>query len=232
MTSHDPLASKRYAVNKIDLKKAFEPLYDASADAPAIVDVPAFHYLMIDGRGDPNLAPAYELAIRALYAAAYALKFKIKRGAGAVDCVVMPLEGLWWADDMRDFVVGRRGQWLWTMMIMQPPVVTPALFEQTMTEAEKKKPELPLRQVRLARFVEGLSAQVLHIGPYAAEQSTIAKLHAFIEANAYERRGKHHEIYLGDPRKAAPDKLKTILRQPVARKVEAGEAFGAGPTRG
>jgi hypothetical protein len=204
-------------MNKIDLEKEFKQLYGAKAGAPAVVDVPAFDFLMIDGRGDPNRAPEFESAVQALYATAYALKFKIKKGPTALDYAVMPLEGLWWADDMRDFTQGRKDRWLWTMMVMQPAVVTRALLDEVLPEVQRKKPELALRQLRMERYAEGLSAQVLHIGAYDAEQPTIARLHAFIEANGCRPYGKHHEIYLGDPRKTAPEKLKTILRQPIAR---------------
>jgi hypothetical protein len=197
----------------IDYKKELKQLYAPSAKEVVQVEVPPLHFLMIDGQGDPNTAPEYVTAVETLYALAYALKFKVKRGASGVDFAVMPLEGLWWGADIDWHDAGQRTSWQWTMMIMQPEHVTAALFEQALAET-KKKPALALDRVRFERYDEGLAAQILHIGPYATEGPTIARLHAFIEQHGRTLRGKHHEIYLGDPRKSAPEKLRTVIRQP------------------
>lgn len=201
-------------MTKLDLKKEYKQLYQPSAKQAAVVEVPAFNYLMVDGRGDPNTAPAYVAAVEALYAVAYALKFKIKKGQAGLDYGVMPLEGLWWVDDMRQFSVKDKAAWQWTMMILQPQFVTAQLFAETVGEVGKKKDLPALSRLRFELYREGQAAQIMHIGPYADEEPTVAKLHDFIHARGGERRGKHHEIYLKDPRKTAPGKLLTVIRQP------------------
>ena len=173
------------------------------------------NFLMIDGCGDPNTSQEYAEAVRALYALAYALKFKVKKSAAGLDYMVMPLEGLWWADDFSNFKAGNKDTWKWTMMILQPEVVTAKLFAEALPEVEKKKGLAALSKVRFESYHEGLSAQILHIGPYADEEPTVAKLHGFISDGGHQLRGKHHEIYLGDPRKSAPAKLQTVIRQPM-----------------
>ena len=200
----------------LDLKKELKLLYAALPGKCMLVDVPPLNFLMIDGAGNPNTAPAYAEAVQALYTLAYTLKFSLKK-AGIADYPVMASEGLWWMEDMTQFSVERKDDWLWTMMIMQPEVVTPQAFAAARAEAEKKKPNPALARVRLERYAEGLSAQIMHIGPYAAEAPTIQHLHAFIAESGYALRGKHHEIYLGDPRRSEPAKLKTIIRQPVQK---------------
>ena len=204
-------------MDKLDLKKVNRHLYAPSAKQAVVVDVPAANFLMIDGKGDPNTALEYAEAVEALYALAYALKFKVKKEQGGIDYAVMPLEGLWWVEDMRQFSVRDKGAWMWTMMILQPEFISVDLCAETAGETRKKK-ELPaLDQVRFAAFHEGESAQILHLGSYAAEAPTISRLHDFIHDNGWERRGKHHEIYLNDPRKSAPEKLRTVIRQPFYR---------------
>jgi hypothetical protein len=198
----------------LDLKKDFKRLYNPSAKAFTIVDVPPMNFLMIDGEGDPNTAQAYREAIETLYAVAYTLKFTIKKEQG-IDYPVMPLEGLWWADDMALFSAEAKGDWRWTMLIMQPDLMTTVLVADGIRRTQAKK-ELPaLSKLKFERFHEGLSAQILYFGAYSAEGPTIARLHEFIAGAGYERSGKHHEIYLGDPRRSAPDKLKTVIRQPM-----------------
>ncbi len=202
-------------MTKIDLKKEYRDFYSASAKQAALVVVPEINFLMVDGMGDPNTAKEYSDAIEALYGVAYTLKFAIKKGPQAIDYGVMPLEGLWWADDMTQFSTGNKDVWKWTSMIMQPEFVTKELVEDAI-EAVRKKKQLPaLSKLRFESFEEGLSAQVMHIGPYSAEGPTIERLHDFVRTSGHELRGKHHEIYLSDPRKAAPDKMKTIIRQPI-----------------
>ncbi len=201
---------------KIDLKRELKNLYTVTPGAVSVVDVPPMHVLMIDGHGDPNSAAEYKAAVEALYGLAYPLKFRRKKDGR--DYTVMPLEGLWWAEDMREFSVDHKGDWLWTMMIMQPLEVTPELFAEVLAEVKRRKDAPALDHVRFEQYDEGRSAQVMHVGSYAAEGPAIQRLHAFIEAEGFERRGKHHEIYLGDPNKSAPEKLRTILRQPVAER--------------
>lgn len=200
----------------IDYKKELKQLYAPSAKEIALVEVPPLQFLMIDGHGDPNTAPEYTMAVETLYALAYALKFKVKRGPSGIDFAVMPLEGLWWGTGIDWHDAGQRTGWQWTMMIMQPDHSTAELFEQALAETRTKKPVLALDRVRFERYDEGLAAQILHIGPYAIEGPTIARLHAFIEQQGRALHGKHHEIYLGDPRKTAPEKLRTVIRQPFA----------------
>jgi len=200
----------------IDFKKTLKHLYTASTKEPALVDVPRMNFLMLDGEGDPNITPAFQHAVEALYSASYTLKFMIKKGKAGVDYSVAPLEGLWWVDSMKEFSVQKKGRWKWTIMIMQPEFVTEELFRRACEELVRKKKDLPnLAMARLEEFAEGLSAQVMHIGPFSAEGPTVERLHGFIKEGGYQLRGKHHEIYLSDPRKARPETMKTIVRQPV-----------------
>jgi len=200
---------------KIDLKKELKHLYKPSAKEVVVVDVPKMNFLMIDGSGDPNTAQEYQDAIEALYAVSYALKFMVKRGETAIDYAVMPLEGLWWTDDMSQFSTENKDIWKWTAMIMQPEYVTKDLVDEALPQVKKKKNPPALSKIRFESFHEGLAAQIMHIGPYAAEAPTIEKMHDFAKENGYELRGKHHEIYLSDPRRTAPEKMKTVIRQPV-----------------
>ncbi len=202
---------------KVDLKKELRHLYLPSAREPSIVEVPEMNFIMIDGSGDPNTAREYQEALEALYALSYTLKFKLKLGPEARDFTVMPLEGLWWTDDMGRFSMDAKDEWKWSSMIMQPEPVTQELFEVAVEEVRRKKDPPALDRARLEAYDEGLSAQIMHIGPYAEEAPTIERLHAFIEEQGCRLRGKHHEIYLGDPRRTAPERLKTVLRQPMER---------------
>jgi len=199
----------------VDLRRELSELYSAKR-VPAFVDVPELPFLMIDGHGDPNTAPAYAEAVQALYAVAYTIRFALKRRAEAVDARVMPLEGQWWTPDMATFSTDDKAQWNWTMMIVLPEQATPQVVDDARAAAARKHPRAPLDRVRLERFAEGRCAQVLHVGPYSEEGPTVAALHAFIAANGCTLTGRHHEIYLGDPRRTAPGRLRTILRQPVA----------------
>jgi hypothetical protein len=196
-----------------------ERLYEAPR-SPELVRVPALAFIQIDGHGDPNVSAEYREAIAALYGLSYTLRFGLKKAVG-VAYRVGPLEGLWWADDMAAFPGERKGDWSWTAMIAQPDAVTPEWFERARADVRRKKgPSAALEHARLKTFEEGLAAQVLHIGPYSDEGPTIARLHKFIHGLGYTfdgRREKHHEIYLGDPRRSAPEKLRTIIRQPVAQ---------------
>ena len=201
-------------MDKIDFKREFKKLYSASAKEPMIVDVPLMNFLMIDGAGDPNTAQEFQDAVEALYSVSYTLKFMVKKGDTAINYAVMPLEGLWWADDMSDFAANK-DKWKWTLMIMQPEYVTKKLVDAALEQVEKKKNPPALPKIRFENLAEGLAAQVMHIGPYSAEGPTVEKLHNFVQEKGYVLRGKHHEIYLSDPRRSAPEKLKTIIRQPV-----------------
>jgi hypothetical protein len=204
---------------KLDLMREMKQLYSPPRDRFVVVDVPPLNYLMIDGHGDPNTAREYAEALEALYSLAYTLKFQIKRESGGeVDFGVMPLEGLWWTEDMAAFTAERKDEWSWTAMILQPDVVMPEAVERARAEAARKKALPALGKARLELYHEGLSAQITHIGPYSAEGPTIQRLHAeFLPANGYAPAGKHHEIYLSDPRRTAPEKLKTVIRQPIAQ---------------
>ncbi len=169
---------------------------------------------MVDGRGDPATAPAYAQAVEALFSVSYVAKFMVKKGAQAIDYAVMPLEGLWWADDMSAFETNDRANWTWTMMILQPAFVASELVVAAMAVVRTKKRLPGVDRLRLEAFAEGPCAQVLHVGPFTEEGPTVARLHRFIDANG-RRTGKHHEIYLSDIRRADPQKWKTILRQPM-----------------
>ena len=199
-------------MDKIDLKRQLKQLYQPSAKVVDEVDVPAFNFLMIDGAGNPNTSPDYKNAVEALFSAAYTIKFALKK-AGRLDYAVMPLEGLWWADDMATFQRDEKQHWHWTMMIMQPPGVCETDVESAMTNLQKKS-LVGLSKLRFESFHEGRCAQILYIGPFANEGPTIDRVHAFIDQRS-ALRGKHHEIYLSDIRRAAPEKWKTIIRQPM-----------------
>ena len=199
---------------KLDPKKQLGELYLASRETIRVIDVPPLRYLMVDGEGDPNTSPWYAQAVEALFSISYTAKFMMKNGPQAIDYSVMPLEGLWWADDMSAFIRGERSQWQWTMMILQPDFVPDQVIEEAMTKVRKAKPHLDVDKVRLEVFHEGRAAQLLHVGPFSEEGPAIQRLNAFIEERS-RLRGKHHEIYLSDVRRAEPAKWRTILRQPM-----------------
>jgi hypothetical protein len=201
---------------RLDYKRELKELYGPRAGHPAIVDVPELSFLMVDGMGDPNTSRDYREAVEALFAVSYRMKFAVKRGASGIDYAVMPLEGLWWVDDLSTFSLDDKSGWSWTAMIMQPDVVTDELVQRSILEASMKKPLPAATRLRFDRFGEGLAAQVLYRGPYSAEGPTIERLHGFIADAGYRPSGKHHEIYLSDPSRAEPAKLRTIIRQPVS----------------
>jgi hypothetical protein len=200
---------------KIDFKREL-PCYTAKRDLPRIVDVPDLQYLMIDGHGDPNTS-AYATAVSALYLVAYKLKFSSKRQLDR-DYVVMPLEGLWWADDMTTFTVARdKAQWDWTLMIMMPDWITAEMFHDAVEQVGPKPRPERLADVRLEMLAEGRCVQALHVGAYDDEAELLRRMHEeFIPQQRLTLVGKHHEIYLSDPRRIEAAKLRTILRQPVA----------------
>ena len=199
---------------KIDLRKELKHLYNPSSKQIAIVDVPEMNFLMIDGQGDPNTSQAYQDAVEALYSVAYTLKFMVKKGEPAVDYAVMPLEGLWWVEDMTQFSVNDKDAWKWTSMIMQPEYVTEELLQEALKQVGKKKDLPALSGMRFESFREGQAAQILYFGPYSDEGPTIERIHRFIVEQGRRLLGRHHEIYLSDPRRTAPAKLKTVIRQP------------------
>jgi hypothetical protein len=170
---------------------------------------------MADGQGDPNTSQAFQEAVEVLYALSYTLKFAIKKGPRAIDYAVMPLEGLWWADDPGVFHQADKSTWKWTAMILQPDFIECKQVEGAFEEVRRKKNPAALNSVRLETLEEGTSAQILYLGPFADEGPTIQRIHDFIHAAGKELSGKHHEIYLSDPRRTAPEKLKTIVRQPM-----------------
>ena len=204
-------------MTKVDFKRELKAFYGTKSKKFEIVDVPEMRFLMIDGHGNPNTAQEYQEALEALYAVAYKMKFMSKKELNK-DYVVPPLEGLWWAEDMTAFVSGNKDDWDWTMMIMQPDWISTEMFEQACKQVQKAKNPVALSKLRMEHYHEGLSVQILHQGSYDDEAPTIAKLHnEYMPDNNLTETGKHHEIYLSDPRRVAPEKLKTILRQPVKR---------------
>jgi hypothetical protein len=202
---------------KIDFKKTLKHLYNPPREF-TLVEVPDLQFLMIDGHGDPNTAQEYADAVEALYAVAYRIKFASKRALDQ-DYVVPPLEGLWWSADMNTFASGDKSAWDWTMMIMQPEWIDGRMVEQAVQQVAKSKGLPALPKLRLETYHEGLAVQILHVGSYDDEAPTLARLHdEFLPENGLIETGKHHEIYLSDPRRTAPERLKTVLRQPVKSK--------------
>ncbi len=197
------------------MKREFRRLYFPPSAQPVLVDVPEIVFLMIDGKGDPNTSEAYMGAIEALFGVSYALKFRAKRYDPEDDYTVMPLESLWWVSDMTTFSLENREVWKWTALVAQPPRTSAEMVEKAVAEVRARKDLKALSKIRLERFREGLCAQMMHVGPYEDEGSTIEKLHAFIAEHDYPLRGKHHEIYLSDPRRTAPERMKTVIRQPI-----------------
>src|SRR5512147_2514316 len=212
----------------LDLKKQFKYLYQPPAKKIEAVQVPPLQFTMIDGAiekgSEPGKSPSFAEATQALYGIAYTLKFMLKkRRTNAIDYPVMALEGLWWVQD-GFFDITIKDNWFYTLMILQPTVITKDIFDEGKEQVRKKKGDSEsLAKLRLADFEEGLCMQTMHIGPYATEPATIERMRAYALENGYQDcvgplGGKHHEIYLGDPRKADPAKLKTVLRHPIIKK--------------
>ncbi len=202
---------------KVDFKKKLKEYYSGvTAKEITIVEVPSMNFLMIDGKGYPGTSQEYQDAMETLYPVSYTLKFMMKKKGK--DYVVMPLEGLWYADDMNVFTsefMERKDEWKWTSMVMQPDFITEEMVESAIDEVKRKKNPTALPKLRFEQYNEGLAAQILYFGSYSDEGPTVEHLHVFIEEKGHERRGKHHEIYLSDPRRTKPEKLKTIIRQPI-----------------
>lgn len=211
-------------MEKLDLKKTLKAYYQPSAKAPEIIQVPRFQFAMLDGAVEPGVlpgdSPAFQEAVAALYGIAYTLKFMLKlRKDDPIDYPVMALEGLWWVEDGQ-FNIRVADNWKWTVMILQPEAITAEVFAEGLAQLRKKRGDQPaIARLRLEPFEEGLCVQMMHIGPYATEPATVDRMHAFAAQQGYHARlgngGKHHEIYLSDPRKAAREKMKTVLRHPI-----------------
>ena len=202
----------------VDLRKQLKHLYQPSSKKFSVVDVPPMNFLMIDGAGNPNTSQDFQAALEALYGLSYTLKFGLKLGKYGkrkYDYPVMALEGLWWMDDMREFSPDRKDDWKWTVMIMQPDFITSDLVELARADLVKKKKPVAASRICFESYHEGLSTQIMYIGPFADEGPTIQRLHRFIAESGHQLRGKHHEIYISDLRRTAPEKLKTVIRQPM-----------------
>ena len=200
---------------KVDFKKVLKQLYNPPKGGFHLLEVPPMNFLMLDGKGDPNTSLEYQQAIDALYTMSYGIKFALK--SEGYDHIVPPLEGLWWMENMDEFTLENKYRWEWTMMIMQPEWVTTEWVEKVRKDAKKKKSNVSLSEVRFEVFNEGFAVQILYIGEFDKEAPTIAEMHKFITTNGYQTYGKHHEVYLSDIRKTSPDKLQTILRQPIRK---------------
>jgi hypothetical protein len=209
------------AMKKLDLREKYKDLYLPSAKKVVVVEVPDFQFVMIDGQIEkgqsPGTSAAFQEAMQALYGAAYTLKFMSKlRKKSAIDYPVMALEALWWVEDGR-FDITQPDNWCWRAMIMQPDHISAEMFAEALDKIRQKRPSPSVEKLRWKRFCEGLSIQTMHIGPYAAEPATLERMKAFAAENGYILQNEHHEIYLGDPRRAAPEKLKTVLRHAVRK---------------
>jgi len=213
------MSPKKHAPGKIDFKKDFKALYAPSAKEPSVVNVPPFKYLLIDGQGHPGKSPDFQKKIEVIFGLAFTLKFGLKFDKkNPFEFAVAPLSGFYWADDPACFAdESRQAEWKWALGIPMPDEINAAAVNKAKAALRKKKNPEFLDQVYLKVLKEGLSAQILHIGPYEKEQPTIQKLHGFMSANGYAFNGAHNEIYLGDPRRSDPAKLKTIIRQPVKK---------------
>lgn len=202
-------------MKKIDFKKQFKELYQPSEKEVVQILVPTMSYLMADGEGDPASTKEFREIVDALFSVSYALKFMVKNSALEINYNVMPLEALWWSDDMSAFTLGDKSKWKWTMMIMQPKFISEEMVEGAIAEVKESKNLVALPKVRFETLSEGNAAQVMHIGPFTEEGLNIERIHRFIDSCGYKRVGKHHEIYLSDIRKTAPKNWKTVIRQPV-----------------
>ena len=207
---------RRNPMRTFDLKKQLKPIYAPSAKEPEIVRIPAFNFLTIDGAGSPS-EMVFQESIHALYGVAFTAKFNLKF-ARMADYPVMALEGLWWMRDEGTFDPARQGDWQWKLQILTPSVVTPPRLRAAIDAFEEKRGPQPLaRRIRLERRTEGRCAQIMHVGPYADEPATIDRLKAFIRERGLRISGLHHEIYMSDPRRVRPERMKTILRYPVEK---------------
>jgi hypothetical protein len=204
-------------MEKLDYRKDLKELYSPSAKRVSLVDVPRMNFVAVEGRGDPNTSGDFRAAMQALYTISYATKFMLRKEGAGPEFSVAPAEALWWTGDAERFDPNDKRAWRWKLMIMQPRHISIEIFDRARSQASEKKEAPALQKAEFIVFHEGLSAQVMHIGPYAEESAAIERLYAFIEENGYSFNGRHHEIYLGDPGKTRPERLKTVIRQPVRR---------------
>jgi hypothetical protein len=205
---------------KVDYKKVLKDLYQPSAKEPVIIEVPAMNFVMMDGVINPGEVPEtsadFQMVMPVMYGLVYTLKFMLKGASGIPDSIIMPLEGLWWTDPQGGFEMGKTDvPWYFTVMIMQPEHITREHYLAACEELGKKKNPAGLEKARFERWEEGKSVQIMHIGPYGEEMPTVNLIHKYATDQGYKLRGKHHEIYLGDPRRTKPEKLKTVLRHPI-----------------
>jgi hypothetical protein len=199
---------------KIDLKKENKEFYYPSSKEVSAVELPEMKFLMIDGQGDPNTSKEYQDAMETIFPVSYKTKFTSKNEKSQ-DYVVMPLEGLWWADNMEYFSMDDKSSWKWTVMIRKPDFITQSVINKAIKELQSKNGLPSISKLRFETFQEGSTSQIIHIGPYGeAEGPAVQKIHEFIENEGYKISGKHHEIYLSDIRRTKPEKLKTVIRQP------------------
>jgi len=213
------MATTATHVPKIDYRRELGDLYTAR-ERPVLVDAPELGFLMIDGHGDPDGSATFKEGVEALYAVAYALKFRMRSMPDGIDAAIMPLEGLWWIPDARVWDFGDKADWDWTLMVAEPDLVTPALAAETIQTVRARRKPAAIDRVRLESLEEGRGAQVLHRGPFSAERPTLQLLYDFIRVEGFMPVGKHHEIYLTDPQRTTPDRMRTIIRQPVAPAAE------------
>lgn len=207
-------------MEKIDYKKKYKYLYSPKPGVVEEVDVPALNFAMIDGKGaadGPSQTPEFQDAFGAIYGITYTLKMGRKKAGVGPDYTISPPEALWWMEGDVEFDISKPGLWRWTLMLMQPDFISQDDFKQAVEQLKKKKDNPQIDKLRLETFEEGLSVQTMHVGPYADEGPNIEKLHDYSKQNGLKLRGRHHEIYFGDPRRTKPEKLKTILRQPVEK---------------
>ena len=203
-------------IEKIDFKKQFKAYYSPKPGKPEIIMVPPMQFVMIDGTGGfPETTTEFRAAFQAIYPTVYGLKFGRKKAGIAPDFGLGPLEALWWMKDKSEFDQSRPEDWRWTLMMWLPNVITHQTFEAFIVELKTKKPQIITDKLRLEVFDQGMVVQIMHIGPYVGEAQDIMLLHDYAKEQGYALHGKHHEIYLGDPRRSAPEKLRTILRHPV-----------------
>jgi hypothetical protein len=209
-------------MEKLDLRRTYKHLYQPSAREVEVVDVPELSFVTLDGRIEkghaPGDSPSFMEAIQALFGISYTLKFQSKlRKKNPIDYSVMALEALWWVEDGR-FELSKPDNWCWRAMMMQPGHIDAQMFAEALAQLARKKPSPALKRLRLERFCEGLCIQTMHIGPYSTEPATVERMRAFARENGHQLANQHHEIYLGDPRRSAPEKLKTVLRHQAEKR--------------
>lgn len=204
-------------MEKIDFKKVYKHLYSPKPGKPELLTAPKMQFAMVDGQGDPNTSKEFQDAIGALYSTVYGLKFARKKAGRQPDYTIGALEGLWWNITGDKYGIGKKEDWHWTMMIWLPDAITKPEFDSFIADLKNKKFNPALDKIRLEYFEEGLAVQTMHIGPYDTEDKSIGPMHAYAKEQGYSQSGKHHEIYLSDPRRVVPEKNRTIVRHPVEK---------------